>query len=116
MKSLLLALILSLSACNAPQGALPNDCAIVATEAEARLLYTAAWSRVALLRFFWTGTWERAGHVVIVWQVTEGGEVMAYDADGTLALETRSQDINDIKAALNKIDPSRLIYEARFLE
>lgn len=116
MKSLILAAMLALAACNGQSGALPNDCAIVATEAEARLLYTAAWSRVALLRFFWTGTWERGGHVVIVWQVTEGGEVMAYDENGTLALETRSQDINDIKAALNKADPSKLIYDARFLE
>lgn len=116
MKSLVLALILSLSACNAPQGALPNDCALTATEALSRLKDTTPWSREIFLTFFYTHSFRIGGHAMTLWQVYEGGEILAYDEDGTYSLHTSSHEIKDIIAALNKADSGWLIFSARFVE
>lgn len=95
---------------------LPNDCAIVATEASARLGTSAAWSQVLLVKFIDVKTMRVSSHVMIAWQIHKDGAILIYDSDGTLPLDTHSQSAFDIAAAINKVNPKQPIFEAKFVQ
>jgi hypothetical protein len=95
---------------------LPNDCAIVATEANARLATSAIWSQVLLVRFIDIKNVQINGHALVVWQIHKDGSILVYDESGTVDLDTRSQNPNDIAAALNKRNPLQPIYAAHFIQ
>ena len=95
---------------------LPNDCAIIATEANARLSTSAAWTRVLFIKFFNTEKLTISAHVMTVWQIHKGGSVLVYDDDGTICLVTHSQKAADIVKELNVGNQTQTIFEARFIE
>jgi hypothetical protein len=104
MKKALVSLIATLCltvAASANPYDLPNDCAIVATEAYARLNDSAAWCHI--LRFDIIFPDHVSGHAVCVWQIELGGKVCVYDRNGTMALETSSRDPRDIVSAMQKV-------------
>jgi hypothetical protein len=95
---------------------LGNDCAIVATEANARLATSAIWSQIIFIRFLDFKNLSIAGHALTVWQIHDGGVILIYDENGAVELETHSRVANDIAAALNKRNPRQPIFAAHFVQ
>ncbi len=77
---------------------LPNDCAIVATEAYHRVAPAAKWARLLHLDLSAT-----EGHMVCVWQLTPHDPILLYDkfylGSQTLELQTAQHDAKVIAAA-----------------
>ena len=115
LNTLIAAVMLISSAC---KGDLPNDCAVIATEANARVEHNAAWSRVVFLHFVDLQAHELHGHAVTVWQIHEKSHVLLYDASGTIELQTSSRNLSDIVAALNKElrQGGVVVLEAHFID
>ena len=86
----------------APAQAIRNDCAIVATEATARLLGAGVWTREFRIVFVDPKTGEKLGHAMTVWQPPTSKKIHIYDEaiiDGTWQLDTESTDIADVVRA-----------------
>lgn len=96
-------------------GALPNDCAIVATEAAARLRNTGAWHRLLVFGYVNLVTGEIRGHALAVWQPIKDSRVFAYDSTGSFELETSSRELKDIAAQLGIVSGC-MIVNAHFVE
>ena len=107
-------LILASSFCLSNE--LPNDCAITATEAYARLGTSAVWSQILFVRFIDIETFRVFGHTFAVWQIHKDGAILIYDESGAIPLDTHSHEPNDIAAALNKLNPSQPIFRAQFIQ
>jgi hypothetical protein len=105
-----------LLSCSAFANDLPNDCAIIATEANARLKTSAVWSQVLTIKYFDSENLCIRRHAMTVWQVHKGGTILIYDAGGTLDLQMHSQKANDIVQALNKLNPTLPILEGHFVQ
>jgi hypothetical protein len=77
-----------------------RDCMVVATELYQRLVEANIWFS-KILMFDVTENGKRiTGHAVVVWKITPDGNVYAGDADGTLELDTNSEDAENILLAL----------------
>ena len=74
---------------------LPNDCAIVASEAASRLAATGAWTRVIFVEYGDPRLGRLCGHALVVWQPPATHTLCIYDASGTLDLETHARDDAD---------------------
>ena len=93
---------------------LPNRCAIVATEAAARLAKTGAWTRILFIHFIEPGTGELLGHAVVVWQPPTSTQNCVYDEAGTHDLNTSIREPGPIAAQLSKRLRKRIV-AAKFL-
>ena len=78
-----------------------KDCLIVATEAFARLEKSAYWAQIAGFTWFENNK-KLGGHAVVFYQPTQNMNVWMYDRGGSLDLQTRSHDLNEIITALNR--------------
>lgn len=93
-----------------------NDCLPFALEALARLKKSSHWAEIA--GFTWIEDGKKiGGHAVVFYQPTEKSNIWMYDRSGSLDLQTRSHDPNEIVAALNQRIRSNLRVESpRWLE
>jgi len=107
---------LLLIGCEALGNDLPNDCAILATEANARLATSAAWSQVLFIQVFDFKKLRTFGHALAVWQIHKDGAIIVYDGTGAADLKTHSHQANDIAVELNKLNPTQPIFEAHFIQ
>lgn len=98
---------------------LPNDCALVATEAAARLVKTGVWVQVMHVTFL-EGPSGPAGHAICVWQLPTSNKIEMYDQyfvaphGASTELDTESHDATEIGKAIGKRF-SVVIFEAHFL-
>jgi hypothetical protein len=86
---------------------LPNDCAILATRAYARL-HAAYWVKIFSFRLeiadpAGNGNKILLGHALVLWQAFPHSKIHAYDESGSVELSTRSHDVKDILAEFQKI-------------
>ena len=96
---------------------LDNDCALVATEAFAKVAPYACWARLLAFKFIDVAEGKTYGHVMFCWQATRNGRILIYDHNGTLFLKTHSTNIRDIVTEMNKNAAGHLIIiEALWLE
>ena len=115
--SLIAAAIMAVSGCvSANPMDLPNDCAIVATEAHSRLRDSAVWDRIIFFKAIDLATLRGFGHAITVWQIEKGGPIYVYDAAGTIQLKTHSRKLADIITELQDRIPSVLFIEAFFAQ
>jgi hypothetical protein len=94
---------------------LPNDCAIVATEAAARLAATGVWTQVIFLKYFEPQTKRIYGHALVVWQPPTAHIVCIYDATGTYDLATEKHDPAEI-GKLWAVNEHVFLLDAHFLK
>jgi hypothetical protein len=74
---------------------LPNSCAIIATEASARLRHAGVWTRMIHVNYREQGSHANCGHMMTVWQPFPGSEILIYDdyfLRSTYELHTRRQN------------------------
>jgi hypothetical protein len=96
---------------------LPNDCALIATQAFSRVEENSAWSRVLMFAYLNLETGLTGGHAVMVWQINDKSAVLMYDRSGTIELPTHSHELLDVIAEINKlIAPTRIILKAHYAE
>lgn len=77
---------------------LPNDCAILATEAEHRLAQTGRWTAMLRVRFKGGGC-----HIAVLWEAIDG-RVCVYDRDGTFTLPRNTErTLEALNAAVAKV-------------
>jgi hypothetical protein len=84
---------------------LPNDCAIIATEAAARLMRAGVWVKILNIAYVDLETRSIVRHDLTVWQPPAAKQINVYDLSilkGTAELETESHDAKQISAALAK--------------
>lgn len=80
---------------------LPNDCAIVASEAAGRLRRAGVYARVLQIIFFDHNTVSR--HAIVVWRIPGSDAIAAYDMylmNGTEELKTTKFEAPSLAAAL----------------
>ena len=78
-----------------------NDCMIVATELLHRLSPASSWSRILTFKYTVNEYRASSGHALTVWKLSQDGKVFAADGNGTLELDTTSEQCSDVLAALS---------------
>jgi hypothetical protein len=73
-----------------PQQRSPNDCALIAAEAYAKLKPVTHWCQIMGVHV--ETTKETFGHAMVFFKIDASGHVMVYDARGTQELNTTSED------------------------
>ena len=118
LTALFLSLAAAVSAAPTPRD-LPNDCAIVASEAASRLAATGAWTRIMRITLI-TRDGHVAGHAITVWIPPTATHVWFYDqyllgGGGSLDLDISERDTCAIAIAI-QAKLHILIPEAHFIE
>lgn len=96
---------------------LRNSCAIVATEAFTRLRATGVWTRLLYIGFT-DENGVAGGHMICVWQVSEGSPVLAYDQywwDATAQLPIVTPDLKTVVSTIQKELPKIKITRFHYL-
>ena len=83
----------------------------MATETFARLEKSAYWAQIAGFTWFENNT-KLGGHAVVFYQPTQNSNVWMYDRSGSLDLQTKSHDLFEIIAALNRLTRKNLRVES----
>ena len=94
---------------------LPNDCAILATEANARLAEADVWTRIIFVFFIDPADGRKYGHALTVWQPAGAKQICVYDEHGTVRLTTDSHDPAVIAAELATLTHWKVV-DQYFLE
>lgn len=94
---------------------LPNDCAIIASEAASRLAATGAWTRIIVIKFSNPRTKVAFSHALAVWQPPTSHVVCTYERFGMLELRTTRHEPERIGKEWAHIEGVTLI-EAHFVQ
>jgi hypothetical protein len=98
-------------------GRTPEDCAIIAAQAFSKLKPVTAWCQIIDLQF--TNETGGHGHAIVAYKYQTQGNVMLYDADGTLEIQTSATDTGSIMLAfqtrLDAMGASDKIKSMRFI-
>ena len=78
------------------------DCTVTATEYFHRLAPNSAWANILPFGIIEDGHQLQPGHSMAVWKITDDGNVLAIDDNGTITLHTTSTDANVIAEELGK--------------
>ena len=114
----LLAALLLCSGTPSPADDLPQDCAIVASVAYVRIAPIAYWCRMLFIEALVSSPLPRsAGHVLVAWQMSEGGPIFAYDAGGTYCFEKiHEQDAEKVACELIQNHKELTLVKAWFVK
>lgn len=97
---------------------LPNECAIIATEAYERLRVTGVWVRLVHMELLIDGV--TSGHMVVAWQPSPNSPMMFYDDNlfrGTMTIPVSDRNLNSACPILNSLLPSNIrIVRASYIE
>jgi hypothetical protein len=91
----------------------PNDCAIVAAQAYARLKPVTYWCQVAAMKGIWRDG--ASGHALVLFKYQADGNVFVYDEQGSRPLPTSSENLAEIKPVLQSVTPDCAIQAMAYL-
>jgi hypothetical protein len=78
------------------------DCTVTATEYFHRLARTSAWANILSFGIIEDGHQLQTGHSMAVWKITNDGNVLAIDNNGTITLDTTRTEADVIAEELGK--------------
>jgi hypothetical protein len=117
MKTLIAATLILLASLMPAPAQLDNDCALVATEAFAKISPYAVWSKMLKLSYINLHDKQSYGHVMFCFQPFKGAPIMLYDNNGTIILTTRQHNAAVIAKELGEaVKDDLIITYAAFVE